>query len=448
MPERPTGWPTLMRMLLQATVLTLMLATTHHLSGDPVVSAARWIMYALLCLAFLFRPRHAAALRKPHLLDAVAVGLLVLAGASALYSSDPALTLQRTASLALLYIAVFWTMWTYADFVGDLKVANMLLQAAAIVFIAGVANVLLTDTGTIANRYRGILENPNAIGMLTIVFLPIAIAKWVRTRSVWSILLTLLIVASVVFSGSRNGVITASAGIVFMLFRVRAWRSALVIATLGTTVYLSMPSSPVDVGRAATTLGRLVPGEQLALAGGRVEAWQFALPIIRSKIALGHGFGTEETIFKGVSFRLHRGQYVHNSYLGLTYQLGLAGSLLLFTPLLLLLFRRGFARRKPAVQTAAYEAILFGGLVASLFESWIYSAGNAFAFPFWIAVMLLTRIVVGAPETAGLPKPVPARARPHLRLNLAGTAFPASAAVVAPPRPIRRFDPPSATGSA
>jgi hypothetical protein len=423
-----------MQMIVHATLLTLMIATTHFLVGDPVVSVARWIMYALLCLAFLFRPRESVSIRKPRLLDAVATGFLVLAAASALYSSDPSLTVQRTISLALLYLGVFWTMWSYADLIGDLKIANTLLHVAAIVFLAGVANVLLADSATIASRYRGVLVNPNAIGMLAIVFLPLAIAKWVRERSVWMTALTALIVVSVVLSGSRNGVMTASVAIVFMMFRVRAWKAALLIASLGTVIYLSMPETPVNMGRAATTLSRLVSGETMALAGGRVEAWEAAIPIIRTKIFLGHGFGTEETIFRGMSFMIHRGAYVHNSYLGLTYQLGLAGSLLLFTPLLWLLFRRGVARRRPSIQTAAYEAVLFGGLVASFFESWIYSAGNAFAFPFWICLMLLTRIVLGAPETADLAQsrrrvPTPYR-------------FPVS--VVQPKGGIRRFDPPVA----
>ena len=431
---RPTGWPTALQMIVHAALLTLMLATTHYLVGDPVVSAARWIMYALLCATLLFRPRGAVSIRKPRLLDAAALSLIVLAAASALYSGDPSLTVQRSFSLALLYVAVFWTMWAYADFAGDLRVANTLLRVAAIVFLAGVANVLLTDTGTIASRYRGVLVNPNAVGMLAVIFLPLAIAKWVRERSVRMTALTALIVASVILSGSRNGVLAASVGIVFMLFRVRAWRSALLIGTLGTAIYLSMSDSPVNVGRAAESLGRLVSGQSLALAGGRVEAWEVALPIIRQKLALGHGFGTEETIFKGMIFRIHRGQYVHNSYLGLTYQLGLAGSLLLFTPLLWLLFRRGFARRRPSIQTAAYEAILFGGLVASFFESWIYSAGNAFAFPFWICVMLLTRIVLGAPETPDLWKSRRLVTTPHRFQGF----------VTQPKAGIRRFEPPVA----
>jgi len=134
-----------------------------------------------------------------------------------------------------------------------------------------------------------------------------------------------------------------------------------------------------------------VKGGGKGITSGRAEAWQVAIPIIQRRLLLGHGFGTEDRIFEGISFRIHRGLYVHNSYLGMTYQLGLVGSILLFLPLLALLFTRAFARRTESVQVASYEAVLFGGLIASLFESWVYSVGNAFAFPFWICVMLLIR---------------------------------------------------------
>jgi hypothetical protein len=225
------------------------------------------------------------------------------------------------------------------------------------------------------------------------------------------------------------------------MLRRRAWRTGVLLAAVATVTYLTFPEEPVVVsGKAQTSITRLLSPEAMAAGGGRVEAWQVAIPIIQQNLALGHGFGTEELIFSGLRFKIHRGSYVHNSYLGLTYQLGLVGSILLFGPLLWLLARRAFARPSGS-QLAAYEAVLFGGLIASLFESWIYSAGNAFSFPFWICVMLLIRGVAIAP----VPIAVPARA----------TARRATPAWYLPwhPRPallqsgrkqVQRFDPPAA----
>ena len=37
-------------------------------------------------------------------------------------------------------------------------------------------------------------------------------------------------------------------------------------------------------------------------------------------------------------------------------------------------------------------ALVIGGVVTGLFESWMYSVGSAFAFPFWVGIVLLLRL--------------------------------------------------------
>jgi hypothetical protein len=294
-------------------------------------------------------------------------------------------------------------------------------------------------------RFRGILENPNAVGMLTILFMPLAVAYFLRKRNLQGIFLVVLMAASVALSGSRNGVMTTCLALVFFMYRIKAFKTGIFLAAIATAVFLALPSNELDLagGRAATPLERLVPSEKLATGGGRVEAWQIAIPIIQQNILLGHGFGTEDLIFRGISFRIHRGLYIHNSYLGLTYQVGIVGASLLFLPLLAFFVRRAVGRTRPTIQVAAYEAALFGGIIASMFESWIYSAGNAFAFPFWIIVMLLVRASLGAPDTnTRTSPPRPRLVGPMLSPYLNRPALPAGSKALIP-----RFDPPVPEGN-
>lgn len=223
-----------------------------------------------------------------------------------------------------------------------------------------------------------------------------------------------------------------------MLSRIHAWKAWILLAVSASVVYLTMP----DLSQAGLPetqgISRLITTDRLETGGGRVEAWQAAIPIIQQKLAFGYGFGTEDLIFQGMTFRVHRGAYIHNSYLGITYQLGLAGALILFFPLFALLIRRLFFHRRPSVDVAAYEGILLAALVACLFESWIYSAGNAFAFPFWIFVMLLYRATIGYQDEAQIPVQRVRTARvirsPYL--------VPRAAAAL-PRADIPRFDPPT-----
>lgn len=98
------------------------------------------------------------------------------------------------------------------------------------------------------------------------------------------------------------------------------------------------------------------------------------------------GIGMEE-------LKIHQGKYMHNSYLGLAYQLGIVGTAVLFIPLFGLAFKATIRllRRQLTLRQSGYVAVLLTGLVAAGSESWIYSVGNAFCFPFWTAIMLLIR---------------------------------------------------------
>jgi hypothetical protein len=346
--------------------------------------------------------------------------------------------MQRSFSLVLLYAGVFWSGWLLADTIGGDRVSDTLLGIAVAVFIAGVVGFFLTEDTLIKGRYRGVLENPNAVGMLAVLFVPLAIARFIRKRSAASAVVIALMLGSLAMSGSRNGVLAVCFAVVFMMCRIRAWRTGLFFGAVFAIAFLAMPDGNRPADQASTPLSRLVATDQLASAGGRIEAWQVAIPIIRAKIALGHGFGTEDLIFRDMKFAVHRGLYIHNSYLGAAYQLGAAGALLLFIPLILLFLTRLLMTSRPPAQIAAYEAVLLGGLLASLFESWIYSAGNAFSLPFWITVMLLVRVAEFERQE---------RSRATFANNegplYRPTALPrpAALAAAAPPRHVRRFDP-------
>jgi O-antigen ligase len=432
----------MIRLLVCATAFVLLVSQSQYLAENSAVDGARWAMLGLLGLMLLFRPPRRVLMRRPRIVDGFFVAFATMAFASAIYTSSLPVTLQRAVSVVLLYIAVFWTLWYYADLVGEEKLVDTLIFTAFVVFALGALSFFISDTALMRGRFRGVMQNPNAVGMLTVIFLPLVIGRFLRRRSVVDIGLIALIILSVVMSGSRNGVITASLAIMFLLWRTRAWKGALLLAVAAAVLLLAMPeTNAIEELESRPELTRIVKGGQKGMTSGRAEAWQVAIPIIQRRLLLGHGFGTEDRIFEGISFRIHRGLYVHNSYLGMTYQLGLVGSILLFVPLLALLFSRAFARRTESAQLASYEAVLFGGLIASLFESWVYSVGNAFAFPFWISVMLLIRGTGKASSSASAAPsasaqvahtPYPRFTPSHPRLS--GTAG----------RSARRFDPPAA----
>jgi O-antigen ligase len=430
-------WTSLTSVLVAATALNLVVSQTYYFSGERSIDVLRWLLMGLTSAMVLFRPRSGTALRDLSMVDWVSGAFIVMAFASLLYTSHPGLTAQRTVSMVLLYVTVAWTVWHLADIIGGWRLAHLLFRTASVIIAFSALSFFATPDSMLAGRFRGVFSNPNALGLFTVIFLPISLARYLRTKTASALIITALLVGGLLLSGSRNGVLAASLGLVFMLFRMRAWRSSLVLAVTGVALYLAMPEGSEDVVSSSQAgLSRLIDTQRLSTGGGRVEAWQVAIPIIQRRLAFGHGFGTEDMIFEGLKFMIHRGAYVHNSYLGLTYQLGLVGTILFFGPLIVLLIKRAKAPRS-TLQTAAYEAVLFGGLIASFFESWIYAAGNAFAFPFWIFVVLLVRVEMGVEKA----EPTRRRRKPAPSIYLR----PADQRSLAAPAP-QRYDPPAPEG--
>jgi O-antigen ligase len=137
-----------------------------------------------------------------------------------------------------------------------------------------------------------------------------------------------------------------------------------------------------------------IRAENIPVLGGRLYIWPVALELIAEKPIFGYGFGTEEYLFilKKHTMMGFQVYLTHNSYLGMTLQLGILGFILLFVPLFILLFKELFSRQTnetvPPLRYAL-RATLIAGLICAFYESWIYSVGNAQAFPYWITVMLL-----------------------------------------------------------
>jgi O-antigen ligase len=306
-------------------------------------------------------------------------------------SFDPELTLGRAASLALMYLAIFWGAWRIADRSGPRFALALCLAVCAAVVVAGFAAV---PTGNVwfGSRFCGIFFNPNALGLFLAILFPAVLERVLATRRWHYIGLFGLMLVSLVLSGSRGGVLSALLGLGYVSWRFRPSRLVPVLLVLAAAAWLFVPWAEWSEEQ-----DRLLRPDTVETGSGRVEAWAAAVELIEDRPVFGYGFGTEELLFHAFQFeggfRQHQGSYVHNSYLGLATQVGWVGMLTFFVPLLILLLRSLWrSRLDPDLKWHnGIEGALIAGLVACTFESWVYSMGSAHAFPFWLCVMLLVR---------------------------------------------------------
>lgn len=382
-------------LLIFLTAALLMAHQTHFAVLRQPLEQLRWLPFFLFLLAILGEVAVSRRVRRLLPSDFWILGWVAFAFLSAWYSVSPMLSVQRAGTVLLMYGAIFWAIWSYADRRGEENPIRLLMLAFGVIHVGGLLLLPLEESvWHPSGRFRGLLENPNSLGLLTAVFFPIAVGTAARKGRFRNHLLVGLMALGLILSGSRGGTLAALIGSTYVLWRTRGRSAWLVAAAAGVLVVVFAGLVPLSGGLTNSPLvnadALLRPG-----TGGRLEAWPLALDLIKERPILGYGFGTEELLFPahGVVFREFKGGYFHNSYLGLMAQVGLFGALAFFLPLFYLVARqlcraRAYDRLDPV---HSLLGSVLAGLAAGLSESWMYSMGNAQAFPFWTAVMLLIR---------------------------------------------------------
>lgn len=372
--------------------------TPLYSSYFKLLSSGRWIVMGIamaLSITSAIFSRKRMWLNKWWLSPLLLVPYFLL---SSEWSIDPDLTVERSISMILLWSVVFGMVW-YALPSPQLVASVFKAIVLPVVCLywslmsAYGFNVSYVEGGLL--RSSGSMNNPNASGMLGTLLLPISYYLWrtsLNERRIW-FLAMLTLVFMILVSGTRGGLAATVFVVAFLIYQETKFKDAfwlmLVFLVTGGGIVLDVVGLPEIVSKYLRV-------DSMAILGGRWEAWQAAWDVFINRPFSGYGFGTEDQIFNylGIQFYEHSGAMVHNSYLGLALQIGLLGVLLFFLPLLYL----GVAGIRQGValgdrQIAALAAVVVAALILSMTESWVYSAGNAQALPFWTAVGLLAGIL-------------------------------------------------------
>jgi hypothetical protein len=76
-----------------------------------------------------------------------------------------------------MYMAVFWAAWRYASRHGEEKAIEIVLGACLVVCVAGLLVLPMDDGVWLRGRFRGVMENPNSLGLLAGVLFPVALER-------------------------------------------------------------------------------------------------------------------------------------------------------------------------------------------------------------------------------------------------------------------------------
>jgi len=404
-------------LLMYLTFLSFFMAQSYYLSIFTNLTSFRWFFLGVsVFVAITYPMLSKIKIRKTWkenwwvwVFSAFAIG-------STLYSMNPLLTILRTFTLMCVFFFMSRFIKPMAEIYGVSRIIGLMLYAILPLFLYSLTllgspegyNVYentyetlmrkslsqrlgMANTAGDFDRFHGIFQNPNSLGLTTALLFPLALSK-VLTERKNRVLQFLLLIMTVLLlmSGSRLGIIATLVSSLYVLVRFFGQRvgkwiagAVFVLAVIFSVMWIS------NNGDKVLSYFRF-DKRNVLLAGGRVEAWLVAKNFIVERPLLGYGFGTEDQLLfnQGYRFMYHEGAYLHSSYLGLLAQVGILGTALFLIPVFWLLATE-LRARSPSALRIGLQGMLIAGLIACFFESWIYSAGNAQVLPFWSGIALL-----------------------------------------------------------
>lgn len=305
------------------------------------------------------------------------------------WASVPFTAFQKSVSYGLVFFLVPLVFQKASD--NNRTFQLELVYAFTLILSAGLLiHVVNPDFTSLVGRYRGLLGNPNGLGIfLTVLFAvyyPIQRRYEISSKQRgFHFLFIGVFLLSLILTGSRTALIAI---FLFYLFnRLRYLSNAFTIIVFIALVFsyeyllLQLPSVVSFFG-----LEEYFRIDTLEEGSGRFVAWNFAWQRAQEVFFAGGGYGHTEYVFKLFSDQLsrlgHQGN-AHNSYLTIWLDTGLIG---------ILLFAIGLVRSVvSAMRTSSYTLpIVYGVLFSTYFESWLSASLNPFTSLFLIALTLLS----------------------------------------------------------
>ena len=386
------GW------LLIAFVLVFSLAGGDF-AYSGIFNLLRWVVMAALIADSFVRTK----MRNLEKYDALFILPIVFAAASTAWSISTTTTIARTLSIVLFYLTIYFAIWQRISQWRLNKLYDLLLVPAIGLFAISVtAGFLLPESTIEAGRLKGIFSNANTLGLFASFCFPIAIRRCIVRPSNYSYGSAILSLLAVFMSGCRTALLNIALTFIVVVLRLKFRQKWAAITILGaiSAVYIGVMYQEF--------MDSAVRLETLRTGSNRTIFWNNFVDFIAERPLLGHGFGTEDRVneFYGVDWRLDfniRGDRALNSYLGITSETGLIGLAIFMLPLLLLAWKSLWVKQSKDIIFSS--ASIIAGLITAIFESYLFSAGNAFCYVFWIHVMLVVHYFTHSPEGNGQARP-------------------------------------------
>ncbi len=213
---------------------------------------------------------------------------------STLWSVAPGLSAARSAGLALMAAAVLsaahraWS--TEERLVRDVAIGATVMVVA---LICGV-DLLLARPGSaqLFGRFRGIMENPNTVGLMAGLVLPLAVGLAIAgpgVRRSWWLAAAAVATATLVLSQSRGGFISGAVGVLVVVVLSDPGRRTLVRAIAWSLLAVALVMAIPGSAPTPTAVESFALRFQERTGSGRLDAWDLSLELYGERPLGGWG---------------------------------------------------------------------------------------------------------------------------------------------------------------
>lgn len=318
------------------------------------------------------------------------------------FSINPMVSLYRCIAYFLVFFGIFFVIWVFIDSTKKIyQIFSLFKKTSFIILIISFGLIYWEKELVFINeRFRGILGNPNDLGIICGIMIPyIFYEKATNRTTLFRFIIYFLTFSIALFlSGSRGGLAAAfiGASILFIQLGIkRVFLYTYILALIAYLIFISSYWNIIDL----PTFRKNKPIYGALTMDERMEAWEVGWNLFKKRPILGYGFGTGDLVFSksNIKFKYHQGAYVHNSYLQFLLDTGIIGTSLIITCLGVITYKglkiRNYLYNEEAKFLGfVFLAIFLAGCAHIFIESWLVSPGSTLTFLFWLDGSLILKI--------------------------------------------------------
>jgi O-antigen ligase len=402
-------------------------------------TTTRWIFLAVLAVYLLFKGRFLAGFQS-----FFGMALLVYCAwcmTTYSWSEVPQLSIEKAVAFSLVAVTFVCAGQDWVRERGSLKAIACLTPVAAIALFAAIMGRVGGGVPTKQQGmalYQGLTDNPNMLGSLIVMALPVLL--WAaynhrtkpQIRWLWFALLTL---AAILLARTYSRAAILSAGMLGIGFclSLKLGKTGFVLVLMAAALLFvgAISSAVLDT----TYRDYILKGsnQEQGIFFSRGEVWRISYENAQQGGWFGAGYGITvgETNFQGGATAGGYGREKGNTQLAIVEETGIVGLVLYFILLLALfmpLLRAHLREKNPDIKVVLgiVTGALAGLTVMSVFEAWWVAPGSAESAYFWSLAGIglgLTQSLAFAPRTSSPPPMVqgaifrPARLLPQRRVK-------------------------------